>query len=231
MNIEACSDWRAVMKAFGQLPKPVLRRDSEGEPYEKLWIFRGHKKETYPLRPLIERDYPYMDWAEVEYKSLREFQSKAALHMDPARLPPTSLEFKLTWLATMQHYGLSTRLLDFTYSPYVALYFALRNREQDASGYAEVWGINATVIRKQAEKIGREADEVVRARQKDPKPRFRRVSLVDFESSRQSAQREDELWETLIRQALSPDAVRGTHFDRTGFFGACGKLPTGTRQK
>jgi hypothetical protein len=31
----------------------------------------------------------------------------------------------LEWLSVMQHYGAPTRLLDFTYSVYVAAYFAL----------------------------------------------------------------------------------------------------------
>src|SRR5579863_6165910 len=139
-NITVCPDWVAVTKEFDELPKPVLRRTPDGTFYQEGWIFRGHKKESYPLQPSIERDYPYCDWAEIEYRILREFQSKARLHMDPAQLPPTSPKYKLSWLAIMQHYGAPTRLLDFTYSPYVALYFALRNRK-DESAYAEVWGI------------------------------------------------------------------------------------------
>jgi hypothetical protein len=128
-NIEPCEDWAAVTRQFDLLPKPVLRRD-EGELFEQGWIFRGHKRANYPLQPSIERIEGSYDWAEAEHRVLAEFQSKAPLHMDPRQLSPATSEHKLGWLATMQHYGAPTRLLDFTYSPYIALYFALRNFAQ-----------------------------------------------------------------------------------------------------
>jgi hypothetical protein len=45
------------------------------------------------------------------------------------------------WLAVAQHHGLPTRLLDWTYSPYVALHFAtanLSNYDKDAA----IWCVN-----------------------------------------------------------------------------------------
>ena len=42
-------------------------------------------------------------------------------------------------VSTMQHHGAPTRLLDFTYSVYVAAYFALENADSDGCA---VWAVN-----------------------------------------------------------------------------------------
>jgi hypothetical protein len=242
-NVYVCPDWSAVTSGFDQLPKPALRRDAEGEAYQEGWIFRGHKSECYHLEPSIERDYPSLDWPEAEYKALKEFQSKARMHMDPAQLPQTEPEHKLSWLAIMQHYGAPTRLLDFTYSPYVALYFALRNRRVEQGTYAEVWGIDGVALRRQAERTGREADKKVRERHgrsvEGHRALFRGESgasatldtarkssdwrhgltlrVESKVSSLQMAQQEDGFWDTLVGHALNPCGVCRTHFNQNGF--------------
>ncbi len=71
------------------------------------------------------------DWAEIvkclERLVALEFRSRARMHLNAALIPDQKDEF--TWLTQMQHYGIPTRLLDFTYSPFAALYFAIREQK------------------------------------------------------------------------------------------------------
>ena len=54
---------------------------------------------------------------------------------------------RASWLTLMQHYGLPTRLLDWSESPLVALYFALSS-DEDAKTDAAVWVLNPMRLNK-----------------------------------------------------------------------------------
>jgi hypothetical protein len=69
---------------------------------------------------------------------LRVFKRKA--HQFLAQPPVIDDDFE--WLALMQHHGAPTRLLDFTWSPYVAAFFALER----ATGVAAVWALNPAEV-------------------------------------------------------------------------------------
>lgn len=63
---------------------------------------------------------------------IRVFKRKAHLYLE--RVPEDWDDFQ--WLSLIQHYGGPTRLLDFTWSPYVAAYFALELAQGDSAVFA-----------------------------------------------------------------------------------------------
>lgn len=89
------------------------------------YIYRGQANSTWCLQSSLERvageKWNSQCAQRFEDFSLERFQSKFHLY-DTENCQPNS---KLGWLAAMQHYGVPTRLVDFSESPYVALYFAL----------------------------------------------------------------------------------------------------------
>ena len=63
---------------------------------------------------------------EIEKQLLDEFKAYAHRFI-PRHLLPEREGAQLRWLSLMQHYGAPTRLLDWTISPYIALYHAVKD--------------------------------------------------------------------------------------------------------
>jgi hypothetical protein len=75
-------------------------------------------------------------WRSQELRILRIFKRKA--HNYVHHIPQARDDFE--WLALMEHHGAPTRLLDLTWSPYVAAFFALETATSDAA----VWAFDPT---------------------------------------------------------------------------------------
>lgn len=110
------------------------------------FLYRGHANADWPLQSSLERIIG-SKWSAVEAKkfeeySITQFQSKFHLY-DRENVKPDS---KLAWLSIMQHYGVPTRLLDFTESPYVALYFALEAYSPQACADFAIFALDYSAI-------------------------------------------------------------------------------------
>lgn len=111
------------------------------------FIFRGHSNhEEYLLLPGIFRWKNITDWYEIseysqmEHNILNDFISEACRFIKD--IPRDDIP---AWLEIAQHFGVPTRLLDFTENPLVALYFACsESPEADAS----VWIVDEIAYHK-----------------------------------------------------------------------------------
>jgi hypothetical protein len=110
------------------------------------FVFRGHADTVWKLESTLERSIGG-SWsadlaAKFEEHSLNAFRSKYHIYNQNEHTPSS----KLSWLSVMQHYGVPTRLLDFTESPYVALYFALETYRPLSGTDLAVYAIDYTAI-------------------------------------------------------------------------------------
>jgi hypothetical protein len=138
------------------------------------WAFRGHSDAGWQLETTLGRRFRTAGidpraWPEQESRILRIFQRKAHLFLDHI---PDELD-TLRWLAIMQHRGAPTRLLDFSWSPYVAAFFALECADRDAA----IWAVNPAALRSPI-------SLVVDGKEKEFKPfelRLRRETMKDID--------------------------------------------------
>ena len=141
--------------------------------FDEAWFFRGQAS-SWPLVTSLERacarfDVPARAIAAVEDQMIREFRRRYT-----GRERRLILSDTLYCLALMQHHGAPTRLLDFTYSFYVATYFAL-----ELFGDAPaLWCVNGRWCRQQAARIAGEPLISARERQRDERT-FRALYMSD----------------------------------------------------
>ena len=111
------------------------------------WIFRGHESKDWHLSSSLEREFSELSTRSSSAKAnkasstncsgTRFGDSDEMYAIDSFRRYSQSLlkplNTEVEWLAAMQHYGAPTRLVDFSRSLYVALYFAFQNRHEKST--------------------------------------------------------------------------------------------------
>lgn len=115
---------------------------------EVSWLFRGVRDCTWQLKTSLELSAAGdADRRSTEASLLFRFQQAAANYL-PIEQIPTS---RIDWLASMQHHGAPTRLLDVTRSPYVAAYFAAEEASPGVGG--QIWAFNEIWFHDRASEI------------------------------------------------------------------------------
>jgi hypothetical protein len=111
------------------------------------FLFRGQSDRLAPLVPSLYRTTAFpriegvSDWEQLEDYLIHEFQRRAVGFL--SNIPETT--DRLAWLVIARHHGLPTRLLDWSESPLIALWFAVADagRSGDKANGA-VWRIRPT---------------------------------------------------------------------------------------
>ena len=148
------------------------------------WSFRGQREAGWLLYTLLDRavkrqhstptssGYYHLDRGAEARDLLFRFQQQAHLYI--RHLP--SNEDLSSWFGLMQHHGVPTPFLDWTQSPYVALYFALEQEPQKEEKRSAVWAIDLDWL----ERKGRELlpSGVATLLSNDPKTRAERINSL-----------------------------------------------------
>jgi hypothetical protein len=155
-----------------------------------------------------------MEWSALEVLVSSEFRSRAHMHLRASSIP----EDELTWLAQMQHYAVPTRLLDFTYSSFVALYFAIRNsREDNGRTHVRLWAIDARAVNNRFRSVAWKARAAQRKRER--KSTGGRVNLGDpdvYATGRDNMIIETHELRALIAESLSATETYRGELNRQG---------------
>jgi FRG domain len=106
------------------------------------WITRGQSKcfgelfpkiDRYPLDKIVDRTKKI----KIERQSIELFRSNARFFASSDE--QAAMRTDIPTLMVLQHYGVPTRLLDWTQSPYVAVYFSIC---KDQSDDGELWSFD-----------------------------------------------------------------------------------------
>lgn len=104
----------------------------------KRWLCRGQSQPHGNLKPSIDRkqwgNYSRAEKLKLERESINVFRSTAQFFAEPGE--QSALTHDVVTLMVLRHYGVPTRLLDWSQSPWVAAYFAV---DMDGAQDGEIW--------------------------------------------------------------------------------------------
>ena len=141
-------------RAFGDYIQTELNQ-------EPGFVWRGQSDASWKLESSLDRrlrESRLPNQAEIRQRHLERF--KLAVRGRRGQHPP-ELVHENDWWALGQHHGLSTPLLDWTYSPFVSAYFAML--PEGAGAERAVWGARPAAIEAKSREIAERHPDPERA--------------------------------------------------------------------
>lgn len=133
----------------------LLTRVPKSDDPESGPVYRGQTR-GYKLIPSIFRPghacRPNGTWIKYEQTLIRLFKREGYPFIQ------TSPSFILDWIVLAQHHGIPTRLLDWTRSPLIALFFAVEDLDSKHDGV--VWSYTPNNVRFIPHKHWKDMDEI-----------------------------------------------------------------------
>lgn len=143
-----------------ELPETQLKAEEEWESIRSIlldlyqahpyWIFRGMTNESFELQTSLERKKIDRGFRKVLYQeTIERFANSAYQYRDIEYIPSRNELLEIQSL--MQHYGTPTILLDWTYSPYIAAYFATNDAFDNRCPSGVLYALNTFAINRTLE--------------------------------------------------------------------------------
>lgn len=114
--------------------------------FSESWAFRGQSNTAWVLNNAIERTDFIQQGNGIEGRFVAEFQRGARNYLSKDQIP----EHLIEWLALMQHHGAPTRLLDLSWSPFIAAYFAFEFAPVKDDHKVAIWCLNVEHLKKRS---------------------------------------------------------------------------------
>ncbi|MGE0357196.1 MAG: FRG domain-containing protein [Burkholderiales bacterium] len=110
------------------------------------YVWRGQRDANWPLETSLDRALKGTPIAGRPASVRRHFDRFKLASRGRRGTNPQKIESENEWWAIAQHNGMATPLLDWTESPFVALFFAFYKDVPPASGERAVWALGGDEI-------------------------------------------------------------------------------------
>jgi hypothetical protein len=119
------------------------------------YIWRGQRDLEWLLEPSMRRQFrkgTISSGSDIQSVHLKQF--KYAVRGRRGQNPrPIPGEGEDEWWSLGQHHGLATPLLDWSHSPFVAIFFAFAEAEKTKSSVRVIYGLSQSAVKNKSEEI------------------------------------------------------------------------------